>query len=119
LISEEILRAVVAPFCHGVWTGLFGAALFAARGRITGSVVLTYLGVSALHALWDAASTAGIIVTVLVDGTVDQRNALSDGTLPVPDSLDPQWLYGLVQWAVMLVVAAVGVEWLRRRWDVA
>jgi RsiW-degrading membrane proteinase PrsW (M82 family) len=118
LISEEILRAVVAPFCHGVWTGLFGAALFSAHGRITPSLLLTYLGVAGLHALWDGASTAGIIVTVLIDGTVDQRNSLSDWSLPVPDTLDAQWLYGLVQWAIMLVVAVLGVERLRVRWRV-
>ncbi len=31
MISEELLREVIAPFCHGIWTGLLGAAIFAAK----------------------------------------------------------------------------------------
>jgi hypothetical protein len=28
----------------------------------------------------------------------------------------PQWLYGVVQWAVMIAVAFLGALLLRRRW---
>jgi protease PrsW len=117
MLSEEILRAVIAPFCHGVWTGLFGAALFAAHGRITLGVVAVYLGVSLLHALWDAASTAGIVITVLASGTDEQRDALATWDLPTPSTLDAEWLYGLVEWGVMIVVALAGVLLLHRLWS--
>jgi RsiW-degrading membrane proteinase PrsW (M82 family) len=117
MISEEVLRAVIAPFCHGIWTGLFGAAWFAARGRVTWGVAGVYLAVAALHALWDAGSTVAIVTTVLAAGTDAQRDDLSHWILPLPSSLDPQWLYGLVQWTVMLGVAAAGVWWVRRRWN--
>jgi RsiW-degrading membrane proteinase PrsW (M82 family) len=121
LVSEELLRSVIAPFCHGVWTGLFGAALFGAAARaghlrLTLSVVAAYLGASALHALWDASSTAAIVVTVLAGGDETQREALSAGTLPPPTTLSPQWLYGLVQWAVMIAVGLAGTLLIRRRW---
>jgi RsiW-degrading membrane proteinase PrsW (M82 family) len=120
LISEELLRSIIAPFCHGLWTALFGAALFnAARDghlRLTLGVVATYLGAAGLHALWDASSTAGIVITVLTSGDQTQRDALSAGTLPSPTTLSPQWLYGLVQWGVMIAVAFAGTLLLRRRW---
>jgi RsiW-degrading membrane proteinase PrsW (M82 family) len=120
LISEELLRSVIAPFCHGIWTGLFGAALFGAardgRLRLTAGVAAAYLGAAALHALWDASSTAGIVITVLASGDETQRDALTSWTLPPPTTLSPQWLYGLVQWAVMLAVALAGTLLIRRRW---
>jgi RsiW-degrading membrane proteinase PrsW (M82 family) len=121
LISEEILRSAIAPFCHGIWTGIFGAALFgAARDghlRLTIGVVAAYFGAAGLHALWDASSTAGIVITVLASGDETQRDALSVGTLPPPTTLSPQWLYGLVQWTVMIVVALAGTLLIRRRWN--
>jgi protease PrsW len=56
-IATTILRGLVAPFGHGIWTALLGAVLFRASGprhfRITGSVLLAYLFVSFLHACWD------------------------------------------------------------------
>jgi RsiW-degrading membrane proteinase PrsW (M82 family) len=120
LISEEILRAVIAPFCHGLWTGLFGAALFAAardgRLRFTLGVLGAYFAAAVLHMLWDASSTAAIVVTVLAAGDETERDALSSGSLPPPSVLTPQWLYGLVQWVVMIAVAAVGSLLVRRRW---
>jgi len=56
-IVETILRGLLAPFGHGVWTAILAAVLFrgsaADHFRITGSVVLTYLFVALLHGLWD------------------------------------------------------------------
>ena len=56
-IIETIIRGLLAPFGHGVWTGILSADLFRESGphhfRITGLVILTYLFVSVLHGLWD------------------------------------------------------------------
>ncbi len=56
-IAETVLRGLIAPFGHGIWTALLGAVLFRVSEprhfRITGSVLLTYLFVSVLHGLWD------------------------------------------------------------------
>jgi len=56
-IAITVLRGVIAPFGHGVWTGILGAVLFREsrphRFRINGAVILTYLFVSLLHGLWD------------------------------------------------------------------
>lgn len=65
-IATTVVRGLFAPFGHGIWTALMGAMLFRAseprRFRITGSVILTYLFVSVLHALWDGAPSAIIFV---------------------------------------------------------
>jgi len=56
-IILTIIRGLLAPFGHGVWTAILGAALFRASGprhfRITIPVILTYIVVSLLHGLWD------------------------------------------------------------------
>jgi RsiW-degrading membrane proteinase PrsW (M82 family) len=56
-IAETVIRGLLAPFGHGVWTGILGAVLFQQSApnhfRITGPVILTYLFVSILHGLWD------------------------------------------------------------------
>jgi RsiW-degrading membrane proteinase PrsW (M82 family) len=120
LVSEEILRAALAPFGHGVWTGLLGAAVFAAardgRLRLTIGVLGAYVGVALMHALWDASSTLGVVVAVAADGTAAQREAVRQLDFPSPSSVVPAWLYGTVQWTVMLAVAAVGAAMYRRRW---
>jgi RsiW-degrading membrane proteinase PrsW (M82 family) len=56
-IIETIIRGLFAPFGHGLWTGILGAALFRASRpyhfRITGWVIVVYLFVSVLHGFWD------------------------------------------------------------------
>ena len=56
-IATTVLRGLLAPFGHGVWTAIFSAVLFRQSGlkhfRITGSVILTYLFVALLHGFWD------------------------------------------------------------------
>ncbi len=56
-IVETMIRGLLAPFGHGVWTGILCAVLFRESRpyhfRITGWVLLTYLFVSVLHGFWD------------------------------------------------------------------
>ena len=56
-IVETVLRGLLAPFGHGLWSAILGAVLFRASTprhfRITGSVIIVYLFVSALHGFWD------------------------------------------------------------------
>jgi protease PrsW len=57
-IIVTILRGLVAPFGHGIWTAILGAVLFRQSSssnhfRLTIPVILTYLFVSALHGFWD------------------------------------------------------------------
>ena len=56
-ITVSVLRGLIAPLGHGVWTGILGAVLFRqstpSRFRITGQVIVAYLFVVTLHAFWD------------------------------------------------------------------
>ena len=65
-IAATVLRGLVAPFGHGVWTAILSAVLFRQSGlkhfRITGSVILTYLFVALLHGLWDGLPRISYLV---------------------------------------------------------
>jgi RsiW-degrading membrane proteinase PrsW (M82 family) len=75
ILEIEAFRAVLAPFGHITWTALIGGALFAStregRFRVSRGLVLTILGVVALHSLWDQSSGWSVMLTkalVLDDG---------------------------------------------------
>jgi RsiW-degrading membrane proteinase PrsW (M82 family) len=68
LVVSELLRGILAPLGHGLWTGLLGGILFRelphGGWRPTPRLLGAYLFVSVLHALFDSAG--GIAVTVAV-----------------------------------------------------
>jgi len=65
-VRETVLRGLLAPFEHGVWTGILAAVTFReARGghfRVTASVSLAFVFVVILHALWDLLAGAFVVV---------------------------------------------------------
>lgn len=116
LVETEILRGVLAPVGHILWTAILGGVLFRERRRghfrFTLPVALTYLGVSLLHALWD--STGGIAVWLVARTTsTDWQRALFDlGYMPDPTSRQVH-LYTLYDTLGLVVVALGGLLWLR------
>jgi RsiW-degrading membrane proteinase PrsW (M82 family) len=73
LLQTEVIRAVLTPLGHVLWTALLGAAIFAAsrdgvRYRLTFGVVAVFVGVSILHGLWDAMGGISSLLAVLVTG---------------------------------------------------
>lgn len=112
VVETELLRSVLAPVGHGLWTAILGGLLFAAanrgRWRITGGVVLGYLGVSLLHALWDSSRLIALVFTLLLTGV---REAPQGGYLADPTPVQVHVFTGLT-WLTMVVVAVVGLIWL-------
>jgi RsiW-degrading membrane proteinase PrsW (M82 family) len=57
LAQSVVLRAVLTPFGHPLWTSLLAAALFASyrdkRFHITRTVVIAFLAVAIVHTAWD------------------------------------------------------------------
>src|SRR5437870_13283185 len=55
--AVTVLRSMLTPFSHGIWTGILAAVLIRERRhdrfRITVLVIVNYLFVSVLHGLWD------------------------------------------------------------------
>jgi RsiW-degrading membrane proteinase PrsW (M82 family) len=86
LVETEVLRSILAPFGHGLWTAIVGAVLFAAAPygplRITGRVVAGYVAVSLLHGLWDSMNGIAIVLTVLLTGQQWQIVTLESGRVP-------------------------------------
>ncbi|MFD0398651.1 PrsW family intramembrane metalloprotease [Kitasatospora sp. NPDC059811] len=116
LVETEILRGVLAPVGHILWTAIVGGVLFSERRggrfRFTTPVAVTYLGVSLLHALWD--STSGIAVWLVAKTTASswQRALFGLGHMPDPTS-EQVHLYTLYDTAGLLVVSLGGLLWLR------
>jgi RsiW-degrading membrane proteinase PrsW (M82 family) len=72
VVGTELVRGVLAPFGHGLWSAILGGVIFhAARNagwlRPTWGVLVAYLAVSLLHAAFDSfGSIAGYIVISLI-----------------------------------------------------
>ena len=82
-IISTVMRGLLSPLGHGVWSSILGAVLFhqsrPGRFRITRWVIVTYLFVSTLHAFWDGlpnvvsvsfASGVSLSLTWLILGAI-------------------------------------------------
>lgn len=114
LVQTEILRGLLAPVGHGLWTAILAGVLFGAlrhgRSRLAPPVLLTYLGVAVLHALWDAMHSIALGLTMLLTGSSTQFALLARGQLELTP---PQaHLVTAVDWGGLLLVALVALGWL-------
>ena len=119
LVGTELLRAVLAPFGHGLWTAILGGVLFASaeggRLRMTRSVVLTYIGVSLLHSLWDAMRGLAVLATVLVTGTPVRTVETARGAVLAMTPQQAQ-VYTEAELAGYAVISVIGIAWLAVQW---
>jgi len=71
VVFTELVRAVLAPFGHGLWAAILGGVIFHAsrKGhlRLTWSVLVAYIGVSILHAAFDlfGGITGYIVISII------------------------------------------------------
>ena len=75
VVVTELIRGVLAPFGHGMWSALLGAAIFAAasgrgRLRLSWAVLGTYLVVAVLHGAFDSISGVIGYIVISVIGLV-------------------------------------------------
>lgn len=119
LVETELLRSVLAPFGHGLWTAILGGVLFReARGgvfRYTRAVVLTYVWVSFLHGLWDSSHELAVLITYLLTGSPLQIHLLTLGYMPSPTGEQVQLFTG-VSIGALVFVALLGVATLASFW---
>ncbi|MFF5288906.1 PrsW family intramembrane metalloprotease [Paractinoplanes globisporus] len=123
LVQTELLRGILAPVGHGLWTAILGGVLFSASGRrhfaFTGRLLVTYLGVSVLHALWDSMHSIALLITLVLTGTPYQFQLLQRGYEPQPTDAQAT-LFTVLSWGGLILVALAGIAWLlvvRRRAD--
>ena len=71
VVFTELVRAVLAPFGHGLWSAILGGVIFYAarqgRVRMIWSVLTAYIAVSLMHAAFDIfGSITGYIVISII-----------------------------------------------------
>jgi len=120
LVGTEVLRGLLAPLGHGLWTAILGGVLFHAasrRGRLglTWGLVGTYLLVSVLHGLWDSMHGIAIVLTMLLSATPAQLSRLDHSALPTVTTAQVA-LFVLFEFGGMVVVSLVGIAVLYATW---
>lgn len=71
VLSNELIRGVLAPFGHGMWSAILGGAIFSAaatKGRLRPAWrwLTAYLLVAILHAAFDSDGIIGFVVVSLI-----------------------------------------------------
>lgn len=120
LVMTEVMRGVLAPVGHGLWTAILGAVLFGAasalgRLRLTAGVAGAYVLVSVLHGLWDSMSTLALLVTLLVTATPTQAAATAAGRSVRPTAGQAQ-IFEISYWSGEAVVSLIGLAVLAWLW---
>jgi len=115
LVQTELLRGVLAPVGHGLWTAILGGVLFSASDHrhfaLTLRLLLSYLGVALLHALWDAMHGIALVLTLLLTGTPWQYVQFEQGYQPQPTALQAD-VFTVLSWGGLALVSVVGIGWL-------
>jgi RsiW-degrading membrane proteinase PrsW (M82 family) len=120
LVETEVLRGILAPVGHGLWTAILGGTLFgvaARRGRLrlSGAVLGSYLLVAFLHGLWDASRGIAVWLTLVLTGTPVQWLLIRLGRAPEVTPAQVH-LFTAISWGLLALDALLGVLILRRRW---
>ncbi|MFF0268318.1 PrsW family intramembrane metalloprotease [Kribbella sp. NPDC004536] len=119
LVETELVRSLLAPFGHGLWTAILGGVLFrearVGRLRFNGVVLLMYLWVSVLHALWDDSHSIALALTFVLTGTPWQYRLLSVGYLPTPTS-EQVHLFTVLSMGFLALVSLLGLATLWATW---
>jgi RsiW-degrading membrane proteinase PrsW (M82 family) len=72
VVFTELVRGVLAPFGHGLWSAVLGGVVFHAAARkgrlhLAWSILVAYLGVSLLHAAFDffGGITGYVVISII------------------------------------------------------
>jgi RsiW-degrading membrane proteinase PrsW (M82 family) len=115
LLQTEVIRAILSPVGHVLWTAILGAVLFGAshgrpRFRWTWTVLVTYVVVSLLHGLYDSNATISTLLAFVFTGT--PLSAAQNGAVPLAISGLASTLYvvGLALVSAIGVAVLIGVQ---------
>ena len=120
VVETEVLRGILEPFGHGVWTAILGGALFAAaarrgRLRLTTPVLGWYVLVAGLHALWDASQGVAVWLTLLFTGTPGQLQLIGLGQVPAVTQTQV-YVFTTLNWVLLALDALIGLIVLIAMW---
>jgi protease PrsW len=120
LVETEVLRGILAPVGHGLWTAILGGTLFgvaARRGRLrlSRAVLGWYVVVALLHGLWDASRGVAVWLTLMLTGTQVQWLLIQLGRAPEVTPAQVH-LFTILSWALLALDGLLGLLVLHRRW---
>lgn len=120
LVETEVLRGVLTPVGHGLWTAVLGGALFAAaarrgRPRLTGAVLGWYALMALLHACWDASPRVAEWLTLQLTGTQEQWLGILLGHQAALSPAQVHLVTALT-WGLQGLDALAGILILHGRW---
>jgi RsiW-degrading membrane proteinase PrsW (M82 family) len=112
LLETEVVRAILAPVGHVAWTAILGAVIFAAakngpRFRWSWLILVAYVGVSLLHALWDSMSGISSVLALIFTGNAIR--VLEYGFLPAGAAQAVAALATVVYVIGIVVLAVLGL----------
>lgn len=117
VVGTQVVRAVLTPVGHGLWTALLAGAVFACarngRLRLTGVVVGWWLVVVALHFVWDESAGIATWLAARVTGQPQVGDLDADATTGV---LSFSVVNGLMQALLLGLCAAFGWWLAHRQW---
>ncbi|MFC4888760.1 PrsW family intramembrane metalloprotease [Streptomyces beijiangensis] len=117
LLETEILRGLLAPFGHGLWTAIAGGVLLSFRKpnghfRFTVPVVVTYVGVAVLHSLWDSMHGISIWLVARITASDWDRRLFALGYIAKPTD-EQKHLFTLFSVGGLIVITLLALLWLR------
>ena len=120
LVETEVLRGILTPVGHGLWTAILGGTLFRVaerrgRLRLSRAVLGSYVLVALLHGLWDASRGIAVWLTLLLTATPVQWALIELGRAPDVTSAQVH-LFTVLSWGLLALDALLGVMILRGRW---
>ena len=120
VVETQLVRGMLTPVGHGLWTALLAGAFFAAASKtgklhLTFSVVGWWVVVVVLHWIWDASSGLAAILTQITSGEPITVNAFESGKLPSPTDAQVH-LLALYSWVLLTACALVGIWLANRMW---
>jgi protease PrsW len=120
VVETEVLRGILTPIGHGVWTAILGGAMFAAasrhwRLRPIAALLGWYVVVAVLHALWDASAGIAVWLTLLLTNTPMQWLSIEAGHAPTVRPVQVH-IYTILNWVLLGLVGLLGVLIFIRRW---
>ncbi|MEI8081407.1 MAG: PrsW family glutamic-type intramembrane protease [Actinomycetes bacterium] len=120
LLQDQLVRGLLAPVGHGLWTALAGGALFAAarhgRMRLAPSVFGWWLVAVLLHLMWDVSAGLAIALTYLSTGEPIDRTAVELGRLTDPSQAQVHFDVAYY-WLLYSTCAVIGILLAQRMWS--